>query len=442
MARRVALDLAPAVHRRSGASGYDPNVNGTGSSVGPGPTQRYAGGGPVFGLANFQPVASAWSGWRDDWGGTPMEVLGAQDMPYDGDWSGFGYGRQTEGGYLKRVSIVGTCVDLNTRQLASFPVYGVRGYQPVALPVWSANPEPSLYADWSEFVKQLVNSFQLAGEAILWAVDRYANGFPSRFVVLNPYRVKIEMDEGRLVYTLDGDVLAPADVCHIKFESLPGNLRGISPLQWVGRNLVSAATLEKYSTDIALHGLWAVLKNPANLTALQRDDAKRSWLGARAQMPAAPAVLSGGWDLDVLNLSPKDMALLDLKVFDEQRIAAAFGVPPYLVALDQPGGLTYTNATSLFDHHWRATLRPMVQSIANAMSEWLLPRGTRMEFNRDEYVRPGLGERAQAYAALHGIEDADGNRAIEVDEVRIAERFVPHDLTNVPSGDVFIGATP
>ena len=62
--------------------------------------------------------------------------------------------------------------------------------------------------------------------------------------------------------------------------------------------------------------------------------------------------------------------------------------------------MTYSNTTSLFDYYWRAGLKPMVEPVVNALSQWALPRGTDVEVNRDEFVRPGPLERAQTWQIL------------------------------------------
>ena len=354
-----------------------------------------------------------------------MEPMGGGDW-MGGSWSGFGYGRQSPDGYLKRVSTVMTCVDLNSRQLASFPVYATRAHQPVGLPTWAATPEPELYADWSEFMKVAVNTYQVLGEAVLYATGWGSNGYPARFVALNPSQVTVDQESGDVYMGNDREPIPAHDVLFIKYQAgPPPQRRGMGPLTWVGQNLVSAAALEKYAQNIATHGVWAVLKHPGNIDRGQADDLKAGWMASRAAWGAAPAVLSGGVEFEALSLSPKDMALLDLKTYDEQRIASAFGVPPFLVGLEQPGSMTYSNANSLFDYHWRACLRPMANTFAAAMSRWLLPRGTSLWFNRDEYVRPGLADRARAYRTLHTILDKDGRPAITTDEVRIAEGLPP-----------------
>ena len=56
----------------------------------------------------IMPEVQAWAGWPVGWE-TPL-------------WNG-----ATHAGRL--VSTLWTCIDLNTRQLASFPVYGMKGCQ-------------------------------------------------------------------------------------------------------------------------------------------------------------------------------------------------------------------------------------------------------------------------------------------------------------------------
>lgn len=364
--------------------------------------------------SGYMPEVQAWAGWPVGWE-TPL-------------WNGATY----QG---RLVSTLWTCIDLNTRQLASFPIYGMKGVRIVPLPEWQNNPEPELYSDWTEFAKQLFNTFQSCGEAIIWATARYSEtsgGFPARFCVLNPQLVNVEWVDGNIEYSLAGTRLDRRDVCHIKYESMPTNLRGIGPLEWASRSILSAAAMEKMASDMASKGgiPWAVLKSPRKLNGTEARDLQNSWVQGATSRNGAPAVLSGTLELETVTTSPREMALLDLRVFDETRIAAALGVPPYLVGLPMPDGLTYANANQLLDFHWRTTLRTQASAVAGALSNWLLPRGTRVEFNRDEYVKDEPEARARTYQILHSIVDEKGNSAMTVDEIRLAERFLPNDPEN------------
>lgn len=353
-----------------------------------------------------QMQAASWAGWPSDWATPWMHDLGGDE-------------------YLRKVSTVMTCVDLNSRTLATMPIYGLYQGNPEKLPDWAENPEPLVYADWIEFAKVLINSILLCGEAVIWATHVDAYGYPARFVVLDVSQLRIEPNgRGGVHIYMGGELLDPREYCHIKYQSLSGRARGISPLEWVGKNLIGADALERYAAEIAQHGVHSVITTPGPQTPRQVDDIKEGWMTNRKANPAAPAVLFGGYKFDVLTLSPKDMALLDLRVFDETRIAQALGVPAFLAGLPQTDGMTYSNANGLFDFHWRSTLRPLAATIYQALSQWLRPPGHSIEANRDEYVRPGLADRAEAYAKLHGIVDEEtGERAITISEIRSAERF-------------------
>ena len=392
----------------------EPNPNPPVGSVGPNVPAGFGDTHVNFSATNPPVEAQAWQGWPVGW-----------DTP---NWDGISH--------QKLVSTLGTCIDLNTRELASFPVYGLKGVEVTRLPEWSNNPEPEIYSDWVEAAKQVFNCIQSTGEAILWATGRAGlnnDGPVARWVCLNPEFVNIEWADGEIQYSFQGDTLDPADVVHIKYQSYPMNLRGIGPLQWAARNVISAAALEQMGSDLATRGgiPWGVIKHPRHLNGTEATDLQNRWVASARSRSGAPAILSGGIELQTLTISPKEMALLDMRIFDETRIAAALGVPPYLVGLPQDQSSPYSNVQGIFDYHWRATLRPLSHTVASAISYKWLPRGTVLEFNRDEYVRPGAFERAQTYEILNRIRDVHDNPAMTVDEIRLGERYLPNQPTTV-----------
>jgi HK97 family phage portal protein len=387
-----------------------PNGN-TPTSVGP---ESNAGTHVMYPVDGWH--AQAWDGWPTEW-----------DTPWMGPgWSGEGAGRHN--GLFGRVSTAMTCVDLNSRQLGSFPVYGVKGIAPFTLPEWRNNPEPELFDSWPDFMHSSVNGLLFRGECILYCTGRFANGSVARFTTLNPDLVDVEFIEGHRVVTLAGAELPSADVNITRYQSWPGAIRGITPIEWIGRSLETSGALESYAAGLASRGgiPWAVLKGRGSISRDQAETAQRRWVEAGRRRDGAPAVIGGDLDLQPVSISPRDMALLELRQFDEQRICAAFGVPSYLVNVSQGGQLVYANAESLFEHHWRATLRPLADLLASSWSSWLLPRGSLLEFNPDRYTQPPLGERVAAWTALHAIVDpATGERAMSVEEIRTAERLAP-----------------
>lgn len=415
-------------HDRSFPRDVTPNDNAEGpntppQTVGPTSSEGYGNTHVMYPTGGWS--SSAWSGWPVDWATPPMEPLGASN------WSGTGYGRHNE--LFGRVSTAMSAVDLNSRELASFPVYGVKGSTPFTLPEWRNNPEPELHDSWVDFMHGAVNSLLLRGECVTYATGRYAppsTGGPgrvARFTTLNPDVVDIELIDGRRVVSLAGEEIPAEDVCVVRYQSWPGRLRGITPIEWLGSSLLTAGALEKYAAGLANRGgiPWAVLRAKGHISADQATDLQSRWVGASWRRDGAPAVLGGDFDLEPLTISPRDMALLELREFDERRIAAAFGVPAYLLNIEQQG-LTYANASQLFAHHWAATLRVLADLLAAAWSPWLLPHGSRLEFNPDRYVQPPMAERVAAWSTMHAIQDpVSGARAITVEEIRAAERMEP-----------------
>ena len=67
--------------------------------------------------------------------------------------------------------------------------------------------------------------------------------------------------------------------------------------------------------------------------------------------------------------------------------------------------------------------------VVEALSGWALPRGTTVEVNRDEFVRPGPLERAQTWQILVGL------GVVTVEQVQEIERFtIAAPSTTLTSG--------
>jgi HK97 family phage portal protein len=246
-------------------------------------------------------------------------------------------------------------------------------------------------------VKQLVWDFQL-GEAFVMPTARYATGWPARFHVVPPWQVTVDIDSNGLRRYRIGSTDVTADILHIRYKSTVGEPRGRGPLESGRGRLIAANALNRYATELASSGAIpnSLLIVPEALTAEQSENLQVQWIDRRMAAMGLPGVLSGGIDLKTLSIDPEKMAWLDLTRHMEARIAVLLQVPPPLVGL--PSGqdsLTYNTAVMIRVQHWQAGLKPKVDRVMNALSGWALPRGTGVELNRDEYIRPDPLERAQ-----------------------------------------------
>jgi HK97 family phage portal protein len=348
-------------------------------------------------------LPSAWSGWPAEWWPPLWSNQSLQSLA-DTAWA---------------------CIDLNASAFSVMPPYLVDARTSLSAD-WLNNPDPDLYTSWEEFAKSLFWDYQAVGEAFVRVTARYATGWPARFHVVPPWLVNAELDAAGLrVYSI-GSVDVTGDMLHVRYQSTVSDAHGHGPLEAGQARLVAAQVLSRYATGLASSGgiPSSILQHPEELSAEQAATLQAQWVQARASLIGEPAVLSGGVTWQATQMNPKDMSLVELQQLNDARIASLLGVPPFMLALPTGDSMTYSNVTQIFDFHWRAGLRPKAQMLMSALSQWALPRGVRVEVNRDVYVQPEPLQRAQAYQILAAIVDpVTGQPALTVDEIRARERL-------------------
>jgi HK97 family phage portal protein len=357
---------------------------------------------------------SAWSGWPEDW--------------WVPNWSG-GAIPQT------LTDTAWMCIDYNASTLAAMPPY-LKDAAPSLQADWINNPDPDVYSDFGEFLKQAAWDYQM-GETFILTTARYATGWPARFHVVPPWMVNIDIMNGLRSYSIGGEDVN-GDLLHIRYRSQVGYAHGEGPLDAGRYRMLAARMLIQYASKLIGGGgiPSGVLEHPAEQTPAQAAQLKADWVAARLSGIGEPAVLSGGIKWTPTQINPNDLGLTTLLDREEGRIAHLLGVPSELVGIPtSTDPMTYKNVTMWFDLHWRSGLRPKAQAIMAALSGWALPRGTSVELNRDEYVAAEPLERAQTAQILFGIQDpVTGKRALEVDEIRDSERLDNSTPSDVSSG--------
>jgi HK97 family phage portal protein len=351
-------------------------------------------------------IPSPWSGWPAEWA-APAWSEGRLGDLVDSAWA---------------------AIDLNSSVLSAMPVYRTRDGQVLEPTSWMTNPDPLIYTSWAEFAKQLFWDFQL-GEAFVLPMARGADGWPVSFRVIPPWLVNVEMGGGRREYRL-GNVDVTDDILHIRYKSSTDSARGVGPLESGKLRIIAAGVLARYATEIAQQGgiPHYVITSERRLSKGDADDLLDMWWRDRIQNPGKPALLTGGVTVNRMQFTPEELGMVDLAQFNEGRIVTLLGVPPFLLGLPSGGDpMTYSNVSSLFDFHDRASLRSKALHVMTALSGWALPRGQAVELNRDEYSRPGLNERAEAYTKLAAV------GALSAEEIRTMERLVgPGPSLDVP----------
>lgn len=193
--------------------------------------------------------ASPWSGWPAEW-----------NLP---GWS------HVDG----LVDTAWMCLDLNSRVIATMPPYALRNRQLSKLPSWVENPDPDLYTSWNEFAKQLVWDYQM-GEAFVLCTARYADGYPARFHVIEPWLVEVDIGADGLRRYNIGSFDPGQDLLHIRYKSTSSSAHGVGPLDAGKARMVSAGLLQRYASTVIESGgvPYYVMKHPDELTAAQIAD--------------------------------------------------------------------------------------------------------------------------------------------------------------------------
>jgi phage portal protein BeeE len=278
---------------------------------------------------------------------------------------------------------------------------------------------------WEEFCKSLVWDFML-GEAFLLTTARYATGWPSRFHVVPPLYVNVDRGtDGLRRYEIGGDDVT-GDILHIRYQGNIVDLHGHGPLEAGAYRMVAAEALMQYGAKIVASG-----GVPVGVLESQEEISPDQALAIQQA-----CVLDKGLQWKPSQINPTDLGLVDLERYQDSRIAELLGVPPEIVGLPGSGeSMTYKNMGDFFDFWWRDSLKATAQTLMSALSGWCLPRGTRVELNRDEFVQPPPLARAQAYQILFALQDpVTGQRAITVDEIRAAERLDNSTPADVAQG--------
>ena len=250
------------------------------------------------------------------------------------------------------------------------PPYIVNG-APTLDTGWMTNPDPDIYSSWEEFAKQLFWDYQAVGEAFVLATARYSTGWPARFHVLAA--VDGRGRHGRRPPPLPGRPRRRhRRTCSTSAtRARVDDAHGHGPLEAGRATLIGAVGAEPVREHDRRRARslrrCSTRRRTCHPTRPPTCGTTGSPSGSRT--PATPAVLTGGLRLETTQLSPKEMALIELAQYTDSKIAVLLGVPPPLVGLPTAGDrLTYNTVLMALEQHWRTGLRPKATAVMAGLS--------------------------------------------------------------------------
>lgn len=298
-----------------------------------------------------------------------------------------------------RIGTVFTCVSILATAVEQLSVDVDRQGIQIDSSSFIRRPDPALISR-TAWLHQLVASLGLHGNAYL-RVWRNASGHADVARVLPPGHVTpwTHPRTGQPRYSVHGEDrdLTHLEITHLRFLHIPGEIRGLGPIQAAQAELGGHVDLTQASTSwINSSGTPSgILTTEQQLNKDQRKELLESWNNVPA---GRTRLMSNGVSYESFAINPKDAQFLESRRFSKTEIADMFGIPASLMlGLEKGDSQTYANVSQDWLGFVRFRLMRYVREIEEALTD-LLPRGQRARFNLEALLRSDALTRMKIHA--------------------------------------------
>ncbi|MEM0984646.1 MAG: phage portal protein [Pseudomonadota bacterium] len=330
-------------------------------------------------------------------------------------WGARSSGALTRDGYLGN-AVAYRCVRMIAEAAASVPLVT----ENEGLSALLSAPAPDM--DGRSLLENLYANLQISGNAFAEALSLAEGDAPGAIFVLRPDRMKpvtgyngwVEgwtYEAGRSKRTVHRLPDGWLPILHVKLFNPGDDVMGLAPLSPARKALDlhnSGADWQKALLDNSARPSGALVydRDGARLTDEQFDRLKTELDAQHTGAPNAgrPLLLEGGLDWKPMSLSPADMDFLDARHAASREIALAFGVPPMLLGI--PGDNTYSNYREANNAFWKATILPLAERMAQAITGWIGHRfGSNVTLTcRVDQVAALAAERIELWSSLDKVD--------------------------------------
>jgi len=293
------------------------------------------------------------------------------------------------------------------------PLYKILAYQP--------NPYMNAFTFW-----ELVNThLDLWGNSYVF-ISKYGKEV-KRLTPINPEKVLIIAEDGKLIYRVDGTgdrVLdgdhAPNKFLHFKDVSFDGII-GQSRVSLANQTISLCREAEKFGKEFFDKGGHS--KGVIEMDGIMAPDGfkafKEHW---DANANHGTAILDQGKKYRPIPIPMADAQFIATREFQLQDIARVFGVPPHL--LSDLSRATYSNIEQTDLSFVKYHLRPMVKRYEHELELKLLGNDLgqkSIRFNLDGILRGDTTSRAAYFGSLKQ------NKLYTTNEIRVMNGDNPSD---------------
>lgn len=265
------------------------------------------------------------------------------------------------------------------------------------MPTPSVLLRPNQHQTMFEFVHQLMLTLALHGNAYIYA-PHSAGELPSEMVNIHPSKIRkmTVSDDGSYRYTIGKEELTSDDIRAIHWLILPGQSKGISPLEALRNTIGMGIAMDRFLAQFYGEGATpsSVLETEQTITQEQAQILRETWEDSHVRK-RRPAVLTGGLKWRSVTTSAADMQMLEHREAIVRDISRAYRIPLHLINGTGGDSQTYQNVESSGINFVRYSLLPFMRRIEDAISV-ILPVTQAVRFNADEFQRADLITRVRA----------------------------------------------
>ena len=262
----------------------------------------------------------------------------------------------------------------------------------------------------TDWIVGAVWSLALRGNYFGQIIERDRLRYPTQIMPVSPDIVRPEVHPGGTVtWLFAGKEVPTEDVFHVRYQSMPGWLLGINPIQAMRYPFGLAHVMDVHASTVYQNGgdPRGVLEAKGRLT---EDSAKKlaaQWKSAHQgpNQSNTPAVLDEETKFNPITISPADQQLLEARKYSAEEISGlVFRIPPHYLGLNERStsfgrGIEQQERTFV-----AGTLAGYLCRLERALTA-CLPSGQFANFDISQRIRGSALERAQtgSLGALGGF---------------------------------------
>ncbi len=322
----------------------------------------------------------------------------------------------------EQITAVYACCALLADTIASIPTQLRNGAQVATSDVLPVSPllrQPYAEISRIDWWRQYVWAMALRGNFYGQIVERDDLEHPVQIKPISNDHAQVQRDpiSGALEYRFYGKIVPTDDVVHVRYQSTPGSVVGLNPIEVCGLSFGLAMAQDRYAESYFLNSATpsGVIKVEGDLSPAETRALLRNWLSKHQGINQAnlPSILTGGAEFQPITITPEDSQLLGALQFSQSRIAGmVFRCPLHMVGiLDRSsswGRGLEVQERSFLSNTLIGYIGPGVETLTS-----LHPAGQFVHFDMRERLRGTALERAQTASLnrLSGIWTADDGRA-------------------------------